>query len=336
MKGLIYRTLLAGIILSIIFIILVFLIVHLYSYLVNEKRLRAFTLAGSDNENQSFFDDFYDSIIRIIKRISKLISKSQFLQKYALFFDKYLIYEKKDVLQNIDYISIKFLIAFVFEILYLLSLLIKFLAFQFMTFLAVGIFAFLLLDIVIIVHYYKKKSLIEDQLFQAIVIMNSAFKSGKNIMQAVAIVQKEMPNPIKEEFCIISKDIAYGLSLEVVFNRFYERIKLNEAKYITSSLALLNKTGGNIVRVFNMIEKTFYDRLKIKNELSALTSSSKFLYRMLIAMPFIFISIIVLLNPTYFLPLVTTQIGYLIDIVILVLYISYIIIIKKITKVDEV
>lgn len=336
MKELIYRTLLAGIILSIIFIILVFLIVHLYSYLVNEKRLRAFTLLGSDNDNQSFFDDFYDSIIRIIKKISKLVSKSQVLQKYALFFDKYLIYEKKDVLQNIDYISIKFLISFVFEILYILSLLIKLLAFQFMTFLAVGVLAFLLLDIVIIVHYYRKKSLIENQLFQAIVIMNSAFKSGKNIMQAVEIVQKEMPNPIKEEFYIISKDIAYGLSLEVVFNRFYERIKLNEAKYITSSLALLNKTGGNIVRVFNMIEKTFYDRLKIKNELSALTSSSKFLYRMLIAMPFIFISIIVLLNPTYFLPLVTSQIGYLIDIIILILYISYIIIIKKLTKVDEV
>ena len=166
--------------------------------------------------------------------------------------------------------------------------------------------------------------------------MNSAFKSGKNIHQAIEIVKKELPSPIKEEFAIIYTDINYGLDLTVVFERFYKRVKVEEAKYITSSLSLLSKTGGNIVTVFNMIEKNFYDRLKIKNELEALTSSSKFLYRMLISLPVIFVLVIVMMNPTYFNPLIRTKLGYVIDLIIILLYVIYIIIIKKLMKVEEV
>ena len=65
---------------------------------------------------------------------------------------------------------------------------------------------------------------------------------------------------VLEEFDIIAKDLNYGLDLTTVFSRFYDRVKVDEIKYITSSLSLLNKTGGNIVSVFNMIEKHFYDK----------------------------------------------------------------------------
>ena len=75
-------------------------------------------------------------------------------------------------------------------------------------------------------------------------------------------------------------DIDYGLSLEVVFDRFYNRVKLEDIKYITSSLSLINKTGGNIVRVFGSIEKNFYDKKKIKDEMNSLTSSSIFIWRL--------------------------------------------------------
>src|SRR5699024_2409596 len=108
----------------------------------------------------------------------------------------------------------------------------------------------------------------------------------------------------------IYMDMTYGLSLEVVFDRFYERIKLDDAKYIASSLTLLNKTGGNIIKVFGSIEKTFYDKKKLKNELNSMTASSVFVYRVLVFLPFVFVVLISILNPAYFLPLVTTTIGY--------------------------
>ena len=164
--------------------------------------------------------------------------------------------------------------------------------------------------------------------------MNNAFKSGMNIMQAVEIVKEELSGPIQDEFKKISMDIDYGLSLEVVFDRFYNRVKLEDIKYITSSLSLINKTGGNIVRVFGSIETNFYDKKIIKDEMDSLTSSSKFMFKLLIIMPIILCIIIFMLNPGFFNPLLITPLGRLISLTIILLFSIYVLIVKRIMRVE--
>ena len=164
--------------------------------------------------------------------------------------------------------------------------------------------------------------------------MNNAFKSGMNIIQAVDIVIMELDGPIKDEFKKISMDIQYGLSLEIVFERFYNRVKLDSVKYITSSLSLINKTGGNIVKIFSAIEKNFYDKKKLTDELNSLTASSIFMFRLLVFMPIILFILLLTLNKEYFMPLIATNLGRIVMLVIILLYIIYIFIIKRIMKVD--
>ncbi|MBE6148671.1 MAG: hypothetical protein E7167_04205 [Firmicutes bacterium] len=336
MERQVFETILAQIILCSIFLLLVFLFIKTLFSANNEKRIKDFALDSKSADDLSIADAFLKFCMGMIKLISKGLKKSHVLNNYATSFEKYLVYNEHKTFKSIDYISLKFLVMLGVEFLYFLTLLIKYTTFNLPVFLFVSLISFFSIDLIIIALYKSHKKLIEEQLLQAIVMMNSAFKSGKNILQAIEIVKKELPSPIKDEFAIIHKDISYGLDLGVVFDRFYKRVKLEEAKYITSSLSLLSKTGGNIVTVFNMIEKNFYDRLKIKNELEALTSSSKFLYRMLISLPVIFILVIVTMNPTYFNPLISTKLGFVIDIIILVLYLIYIVIIKKMMKVEEV
>ena len=319
-----------------IFLVLVFLMVKILASVQNEKRIKDFALDSKNADELSIADAFLKFCLNSIKLISKALIKSHVLNNYAKSFEKYLIYNNQKVFKSIDYISLKFLTMIGVQVLYFISISIKYTTFNLPVFLIGSLFSFMCIDLIIIWLFKSHKKLLEEQLLQAIVMMNSAFKSGKNIHQAIEIVKKELPSPIKEEFAIIYTDINYGLDLTVVFERFYKRVKVEEAKYITSSLSLLSKTGGNIVTVFNMIEKNFYDRLKIKNELEALTSSSKFLYRMLISLPVIFVLVIVMMNPTYFNPLIRTKLGYVIDLIIILLYVIYIIIIKKLMKVEEV
>ena len=336
MDKLVIKEVLMSLTLCSIFLILVFLLVRLYFSISYEKRIKGFALDTKTNDELSISDSFINFIKKIIKSLSKILNKSILLNDYAKRFDKYMIYQNSVFLESIDLISIKFLVMFLIQILYGLSTIIKIGEFDIYQFIIVSLISFFAIDIMVIIVYKNEKKQIEEQLLQAIVIMNSAFKSGKNILQAIEIVKKELPSPIKEEFAIIHKDLSYGLSLSDAFNRFYDRVKVLEAKYITSSLALLSKTGGNIVTVFNMIEKNFYDRLRIRNELDALTSSSKLLFRALIIMPIIFILVIVLLNPSYFDALLTTKIGIIIDIIMVTIYFLYIIVINKVMKVDEV
>ena len=91
---------------------------------------------------------------------------------------------------------------------------------------------------------------LENDLLQAIIIMNNAFKSGRSISQAIELVTKELKGPIAEEFKKMSLELSFGLSIDVVFKRFGERVKIDEINYLTSSLSILNKTGGNIIKVF--------------------------------------------------------------------------------------
>lgn len=312
------------------FLILLLKIIKTINY---DKRLNKFSLNSIKDIDKSFLDKLYDKFWQLIKRFSKRLYRLKFMIIYSKSFDKYLSYEEKFYKDEMDLITIKFFIGFGLIIFYIVNRIISLNDFNILTELICFLLGFFSLDLILYLKYRKKRKQVEEDLLKAIVIMNNAFKSGRNIIQAVEIVKDQLEGPISDEFKKIYLDMNYGLSVEIVFNRFYNRVKLEDAKYITSSLSLLNKTGGNIVRVFNTIEKTFYNKKKLRDELKSMTASSTLVYRILLLMPFVISLIIIILNPEYFKPLYTTTLGVLCIIIISILLTIYIYTVKKVMKV---
>ena len=191
----------------------------------------------------------------------------------------------------------------------------------------------MILDIIYAYKYHKYRKKIEKDLLQAIIIMNNCFKSGRSITQAIEIVAEQLDGAISDEFKKMSLELSFGLDIEVVFDRFAKRIKLEEAAYLTSSLSVLNKTGGNIIKVFTSIEKTLFNRQKLNLELKSLTGSSRIIMYALTVMPVLFVIVISLINKDYYAPLFTHPLGFIIIGVIAILYVTYIIVVRKIMKV---
>ena len=299
-----------------------------------EKRIAKFAITTKDDKPISLSDKIKNIISKIIFKFSELLNHSELLRKYAEKYNKYIEYEERDKKRGIDYVSFKFLLAFTVIILSFITCLFHKINFDIIFFLIIFLISFLAPDILLSIFYSRKTKKVEEDLLKAIIIMNAAFQSGRNIMQAIETVKNELEGPIQDEFKKMYLDINYGLSIEEVFNRFYERVKLEDAKYITSSLTLLNKTGGDITKIFALIEKSIFDRKNLRNELNSLTSSSRFVFKLLMVMPIVFILIIFLLNPHYFTPLFTTTLGIIILIFIVLLYILYILIIKKLLEVE--
>ena len=298
-----------------------------------ERRIGPFSLDPITQET-SFFDKVFSLLWAIIRKLSVIFNKSHFLRNASKKYEKYITFDEKDFKDKMDYISLKFVLAIGVNLLYFISVMFGNVSFNFFTIVITTILVFFLPNIYLAFVYGRKKKLVEDDLLRAISIMNNSFKSGSNVTKAVETVIDELDGPIKDEFRKIYIDINYGLSLDVVFNRFYERVKLDDAQYLTSSLSLLNKTGGNIVKVFSLIEKTFYDKKKLRNELKSLTASSVFVFRFLLFLPFVFILLILIFNPTYFNPLFKHTIGALVIGVIILLYIVYALVVKKVLKVN--
>ena len=299
-----------------------------------EKKFGKYTVPKLINTELSIFDKIINRINKLVKKMSSILNKSSFLRKYGISYEKHIPYDKIDQKKGIDYVSVKFLLGFLTIILYVFTEMFQYKSLTLIGIIISFLLGFFITDIYVTIDYKKKRKEIRDDLLKAIIIMNNSFKSGMSIMQSIEIVKNELTGALGDEFKKIYLDLSYGLTIEVVFDRFYNRVKLEDAKFITTSLTLLNKTGGNIVKVFKSIEREFYDKKKLNDELRTVTASSNFIYKVLLAVPFVVCFLIFVLNRNYFSPLFNTSIGLLVIMIIILLYTLYAVIIKRIMRVD--
>ena len=321
---------------TIIMIILALVIFYLIIYnktLNLERRISKYSIEAIKDNSVSLFDFLSKLYNDLVVGLSSKLRKSHFLRNYASKYNKYITYENEKTVSNIDYVSNKFYISFAFIFVIFLARIIEGVMPSYYDILISGLLGFFVLDIYFKITDYIKKKKVEQDLLNAIIIMNNAFRSGRSTIQAIEIVSKELTGPIKQEFKKMHLEISYGLSLDVVFDRFSKRVDSEEVDYITSSLSILNKTGGNIIKVFASIEKMLFNKRKLKQEMKSLTSSANMLSKMLLFMPFVFVILISLLNPNYFMPLINTTLGNIILFFIIAIYILYIIIVNRIMKV---
>ena len=298
-----------------------------------EKRISKFSISPLKNESISLFDNITQKISKLNMKINKILYRSEFIKKYSKKYVKYIRTNNQINKTGMDFVSTKVLCSILCVIIAIFAKTIKFKIFNIYDIYIPLVFGFFLPDFI---YYYKYKTYrkkLENDLLQAIIIMNNAFKSGRSITQAITLVSNELEGPMAEEFKKMNLELSFGLGMDVVFNRLYERIRIEEIAYLTASLTILNQTGGNIVEVFNSIEKSLFNKKKLRLELKSLTSGSRMIVNVLMIVPIAFILLIWVINPIYFQPLLTNKLGIIIIGVVFTYYILYIIVIRKLLKV---
>ncbi len=326
------------VLLQIIFTVVLFVIIILIFRqnvsLKKEKRIGYYSLEPIVDNSLSLSDKFIKKYLDFVKRQRKLIGKSKILRRKSKKYEKYIKYKHRETFEPIDFITNKLIISFNFLLLTIISQVFTIRVLSIYELIINYFIGYYLLDIYLYFDYKRQTKLIENELLRAIIIMNNAFKAGKSTLQAVEIASLELPEPICDEFKKMYLDMKYGLSVDTAFERFAKRVNLEEAVYLSSSLTILNKTGGNIVEVFSSIERTLFDKKKLREELKNITASANMIVKILFVVPFVFIGIIYVLNPSYFDPLFSSPLGYMIIFIIIIMLIIYLLILKKIMKVE--
>ena len=319
-----------------IMIILAFIILYLIIYnktMTLERRIAKYSIDSIKDDSVSFFDFLYNLYNQKIKKLSSFLNKFAIIKKYSSRYNRYISYYELKNTNSMDYVSNKIYISILFMFIIFMARIIEGILPSFSDILVSGLLGFFSIDIYFKFYNYIKKKQIEQELLNAIIIMNNAFRSGRSTMQAIEIVSQELKGPIKQEFKKMHLEISYGLSLDVVFDRFSKRVDSEEVNYITSSLSILNKTGGNIIKVFSSIEKMLFSKRKLKEEMKSLTSSARMISKVLLFMPFVFVIFISILNPTYFASLINTTVGNILLAIIILIYALYAFIVNKVMKV---
>ncbi len=321
---------------TIVMILLAFIIFYLIMYnksLKLEKRIAKYSIDSIKDNSTSFFDLVANRYSLLIENISKYLKKSSVVKKNAIKYNKYISYDETKSITPVDFISNKIVIGIIFVLIITLARIIEGRIPGLIDILISGLLGYYLLDIYFKFNNYIKKKKVEEELLNAIIIMNNAFRSGRSTMQAIEIVANELKGPIKQEFKKMHLEISYGLSLDVVFERFSKRVESEEVSYITSSLSILNKTGGNIIKVFSSIEKMLFNKRKLKQEMKSLTSSARMISKILLFMPFVFVGFIFILKPNYFTPLIKTTLGNILLALIVLVYSVYALVVNRVMKV---
>lgn len=298
-----------------------------------EKRIAKYTIDPLNDKSLSIFDKFFNNYHKLILKLSTPFEKSVFITKYSKHYEKYIGIVNKNFTKEMEFVVSKFFVGIIFLLIAIFSKTVQSKVLSLYEIIIPLTVGFFIPDIIYFSKYKVYRAKLENDMLQAIIIMNNAFKSGRSITQAIDLVSTELEGPIAEEFKKMSLELSFGLGIEDVFKRFSKRIELEQVNYLTASLTVLNKTGGNIIKVFSSIEKTLFNQKKLKIELASLTGASKIIVYILFVVPILFVAFISVVDPTYFVPLLTTPLGLILSFIIIIVYIIYIIVVRKVMKV---
>jgi tight adherence protein B len=160
-----------------------------------------------------------------------------------------------------------------------------------------------------------------QQLPAALDIIVRSLHAGHPLNAAVALVGREMPDPIGSEFGILTDQLTFGSEFDEAFYNLFGRVGADELNLLAVTVSVQRNTGGNLSEVLENLASMIRDRLMLKNKIKAISAEGRFTAVLMSVFPGVLYLIISTLAPDYFDPIWETGRGTLI-VVGTILYMS--------------
>ncbi|MDB5452414.1 MAG: tadB, partial [Caulobacteraceae bacterium] len=98
----------------------------------------------------------------------------------------------------------------------------------------------------------KRAKALGAQLPQALEIIVRSLEAGHPVPTAVALVGREMADPIGTEFGMVADEIAYGATLEQAVERMSERCQHPDLDLFAATVRLQERAGGNLTGLLKL------------------------------------------------------------------------------------
>ena len=155
----------------------------------------------------------------------------------------------------------------------------------------------------------RRRDQFNDQLVDGLMIMSSSFRGGLSLIQSMEAVAEEMPNPIRQEFSIVLGENKMGVTMDEAMNRLYKRVPSPAMQQMISAILLARETGGNLPIIFARIVETIRARKKIEENIAVLTLQGKIQALVMSGLPVGFFFMVSSSNPDYFKTMMDADIG---------------------------
>lgn len=172
------------------------------------------------------------------------------------------------------------------------------------------------------------------QLPDALDIIVRSMNSGHPLTSAIALVGREMPDPIGSEFGILSDQLTFGSELDDAMLRMVDRVGAEELNLLAVTVSVQRSTGGNLSEILENLSGMTRDRAMLRNKIRAISAEGRITAIIMAAFPFLLYLMISSLVPTYFDPVWESGHGTTVVGSILVLMSFGLLILYKLVKFD--
>lgn len=139
-----------------------------------------------------------------------------------------------------------------------------------------------------------------EQLPGALEIIVRSLEAGHPVPTAVALVGREMPDPVGTEFGMAGDEIAFGATLEQSVARIADRCRHPDVDLFAATIRLQERCGGNLTGLLKMNAKAIRERHKMRLKIKAASSEGRASAIILTSAPFGVLAILSFMSPQFY------------------------------------
>jgi tight adherence protein B len=189
--------------------------------------------------------------------------------------------------------------------------------------------------VLLIIARERRSQRLSEQLPEALDMMARSLRAGHALTAAFEVVAGEMPEPVAVEFGRAFEAQRLGISSDQAIVQMTERSPGNrDLQIFAVSVVIQRETGGNLAELLGNIAETIRARYRFYGKLRSLTAEGRASALVLGSLPFGMALFLRIVNPKYLVPLGTTSMGRAILAGAVIAWLSGIIWMYRMTKVD--
>ena len=149
------------------------------------------------------------------------------------------------------------------------------------------------------------------QFADAIDVIVRGIRSGLPVGECIAIIGREMPEPVGLEFRMIAEGQRLGLTLDEVMTKACERVPTSELRFFAIVMGIQQQTGGNLAETLAKLSDVLRQRKKMRDKVQAMSSEAKSSAGIIGSLPIIVGAMLGVIAPQYIGQLFTTDTGHM-------------------------
>jgi tight adherence protein B len=146
----------------------------------------------------------------------------------------------------------------------------------------------------------RRQSRFALQFPEAIELIVRSLKAGHPVPVAMAMVAREMADPIGTEFGMMADEVTYGADLVTALSNMQARVGQEDLPLFVTAVSIQSTTGGNLREILQNLTDVIRQRIKMRRKIRSISAEGRISAIFLTAMPVLLFAALNLISPDYY------------------------------------